>query len=230
MISVCMATKNGATYLSEQLGSILSQLAKRDELIISDDCSTDDTSLIISSMKDSRIKVLRSPKPLGVAKNFETALRQSSGDLIFLADQDDVWFPEKTAVMKQHLNHNDLVISDCIITDKELRPIRNSFFEMNGSRSGLLKNLVRNSYMGCCMAFRRNVLDRALPFPEQISVHDFWIGLVAEKYYQIEFINRPLMFHRRHTVNASTTSDKSRTPLGLRLQNRYRLIQNIITR
>lgn len=100
MISVCVATYNGEKYLQEQLDSILIQLAPDDELIISDDFSTDKTRSILDSYRaDPRIKLLEGPQK-GIIKNFEHAINQASGDLIFLADQDDVWLPDKVADTK----------------------------------------------------------------------------------------------------------------------------------
>src|SRR5688572_3666270 len=99
MVSVCMATKNGGEYLEEQINSILVQLNPEDELIISDDCSTDNTIAIVQSYKDHRIKLFQNKIPKGISKNFETSLQLSKGDYIFLADQDDVWLPRKHDVM-----------------------------------------------------------------------------------------------------------------------------------
>lgn len=96
MISVCIATYNGEKYLKEQLDSIIPQLTAQDELIISDDGSKDTTMEIIKryAANDSRIKVYKGPGK-GVIANFEFAINQTQGEFIFLADQDDVWLPEK---------------------------------------------------------------------------------------------------------------------------------------
>src|SRR5688500_13094934 len=95
MVSVCMATKNGATFIKEQLDSILPQLATDDEIIISDDCSGDDTLTVIRAFQDPRIRLLESSSEKGITRNFESSLNASKGDYIFLADQDDVWLPGK---------------------------------------------------------------------------------------------------------------------------------------
>ena len=90
-----MATYNGSRYIKEQIDSILSQLSALDELIISDDHSTDSTYKIIKSYNDNRIKFYLNELEKGVTHNFENALLHSKGDTIFLADQDDVWNKEK---------------------------------------------------------------------------------------------------------------------------------------
>ena len=97
MISVCIATYNGAEYLREQVESILSQLEEEDEIVVSDDSSTDTTIEILQSFGDRRIKIFKNPAK-GFVRNFENALRQAQGDFIFLSDQDDVWLPNKVAV------------------------------------------------------------------------------------------------------------------------------------
>ena len=101
MTSVCMATYNGQKYLREQIESILCQLSANDELVISDDHSTDSTVDIIRSYGDSRIKMYANELTKGVTHNFENALNKSKGDIIFLADQDDVWLPNKISKMEK---------------------------------------------------------------------------------------------------------------------------------
>jgi glycosyltransferase involved in cell wall biosynthesis len=108
-----MATKNGATFIGEQLESILAQLNSSDEIIISDDCSTDGTLEVIRSFQDPRIRILDSESERGITKNFEAGLMASRGDFIFLADQDDVWLPGKIKIMTNALEEYELVISDC---------------------------------------------------------------------------------------------------------------------
>src|SRR5690606_37158197 len=113
MVSVCMATRNGASFLKEQIESILPQLNRDDEIVISDDCSGDDTLTVIRTFQDSRIRLLESRSEEGITRNFEASLKASRGDFIFLADQDDVWLPGKVTRMKQALKNYDLVMSDC---------------------------------------------------------------------------------------------------------------------
>ena len=104
MVSVCMATKNGAKFIREQLDSILAQLDPSDEIIISDDASTDETISLIESYNDNRIRLLKNKLSVGISRNFEISLNVSKGEFIFLADQDDVWAPNKVEVMKMNLN------------------------------------------------------------------------------------------------------------------------------
>lgn len=227
MISVCMATYNGESFIKEQINSILPQLDSNDELLISDDGSTDQTISLINSYKDDRIKIINGPQK-GLIKNFESAIKKSRGEIIFLADQDDVWMPDKVNKMSSHLKNYDLVVSDCRVTDNNLNQIHESFFVLRGSRSGLTKNLIKNSYLGCCIAFRRNLLKKALPFPENIPMHDWWLGLVAEAYYNSCFIKEPLLLYRRHGNNNSPTSEKSKTGIMQMIHWRITLLVNIV--
>ncbi len=212
MISVCMATKNGEPFLAAQIQSILPQLSNVDELIISDDHSTDRSVEIIKQFNDNRIKLFTNTEK-GLISNFENSLRKSSGTYIFLADQDDIWESTKIKKMSEQLRTFDIVVCDCELVDEDLIQSNESFFELNGSRKGLINNLIHNSYMGCCMAFHRKILDKALPFPKNLLVHDGWIGLVGELYFTKNFVKEKLVLHRKHKDNASFTGTKSKSHL-----------------
>lgn len=82
--------------------------------------------------------------------------------------------------------------------------------------------------MGCCMAFNKKVLEKALPFPKGIPMHDIWIGLVAELYFKVVFINDRLVYHRRHNANASPTSFKSKSSFKQKLSHRYNLVKHLV--
>src|SRR6478736_5252574 len=227
MISVCMATKDGGRFLDKQLDSILPQLSYCDELIISDDHSTDDTFEIVKNYSDSRIRFFKNPKK-GIVSNFENSLKHSRGDFIFLADQDDVWMPDKIQQTLPYLNEYNLVLSDCTIVDDRLASLHSSFFDFNSSRKGLLQNLFHNSYMGCCMAFKRTILTKALPFPSRAMAHDQWLGLIAELHGRVFFYPEKLVLHRRHGKNASTTFQKSKFDFRDKFSHRLNLAASLI--
>jgi glycosyltransferase involved in cell wall biosynthesis len=222
MISVCMAVKNGGHYLRQQIDSILHQLSAEDELVISDDHSTDASISIIHSYRDPRIRVVVNPGK-GMLQNLENALLQCRGEFIFLTDQDDVWMPQRITMTSPYFTAYDLVVNDCKIVDSRLHVLHDSFFEFNRSGKGILKNLLRNSYMGCCMAFKRSLLVRALPFPSRIIMHDQWLGLVAERDFNTIFIPDQLVWHRRHERNASTTFYRSKYHLIDKFSHRLQL-------
>jgi glycosyltransferase involved in cell wall biosynthesis len=227
MVSICMAVRNGALFIQEQIDSILPQLALNDELIVSNDHSDDSTLEIIKAYHDSRIKIINN-KGSGVINNFENALLHAAGDHIFLADQDDIWHSHKVHSMCQFLDSYDVVVCDCSIVDINLKPESISFFQINKSKKGLLRNIVQNSYVGCCMAFKRVVLDKILPFPRNIPMHDIWIGLVAELHYSVFFLPEQLVLHRRHSNNASSTSQRSSQTLLKKVSGRIGLIGNLL--
>lgn len=230
MISVCVATFNGARHVVDQLQSILPQLSGDDEIIVSDDGSSDATVELVHSLNDSRIRVLCGAGGLGVVRNFERALGVACGNLVFLCDQDDVWLPNKVNVFVDALRSADLVVSDCHVTDSELRVTYSSFFFLHGSGPGVLKNIWRNSYLGCCMAFRREILKAALPFPQAVPMHDMWIGLLADAMYRVAFVEIPTLLHRRHGGNASPTAEKSHFGFARRVRYRADLVWALLKR
>ncbi|WP_295674725.1 glycosyltransferase family 2 protein [uncultured Mucilaginibacter sp.] len=207
IVSVCMATYNGEKYIYQQAKSILDQLSPNDELIVSDDGSTDGTLKVLEDFNDYRIKIYKNTGMKGPVGNFQNGLAYVTGDYIFLADQDDIWFDTKIKTMVALLKEYDLVICDCSIVDDSLNVIKPSYFEHANSGAGFLKNFKRNTYMGNCMGFRKKMLPLILPFPPAIPNHDLWIGVVADLFYKPYFLKEVLGMHRRHEKNASNTFD-----------------------
>ncbi len=229
MISVCIATYQGEKYIREQLASILCQLADDDEIIVSDDGSTDRTLDIIRQMADHRIKIVEGPHRHSPTLNFERALQEARGEYIFLADQDDVWKPDKVQVCMQWLKHYSCVVSDAEVTDHQLRLLHPSLYALMGVRPGRLYNTVwKNGYTGCCMAFRRNVLEASLPFPQDIPMHDIWIGNVAAYQYNVKFISEKLVLFRRHDHVISCNGKGSRFSLCQKIKFRINTIYHVI--
>lgn len=224
MISVCMATYNGEKYIKEQLSSILSQLSEKDEIIVSDDSSTDKTVEIIESFQDKRIKILKKNKFRQPNLNFENALKYSKGDIIFLSDQDDVWVENKVEIILNQLKKYDLIVSDAFITDEKLNITNESLFSEVNSNRGILKNIIKNTYYGCCMAFKRKVLKKALPFPKTREIgHDLWLGIIADRYFKVKFLKEKLIYFRRHE-NTLTTIKKSKRRLIVKLLGRVKVL------
>lgn len=224
MISVCLATYNGDAYVDAQLRSVLEQLSPEDEVVIADDGSTDRTVSVIEALGDPRIRVVATEGGLGVVKNFERAIVASRGDVIFLCDQDDVWLPGKVGRCVAALHSHLLVVTDCKVVDSQLNEIAPSFFRLRNSGSGMLHNLWKNSYLGCCMAFRRELLEYALPFPHGIPMHDMWLGMIAETKGRVAFLAGPLLLYRRHASNASDTAGKSSASIARMLADRIALV------
>lgn len=229
MISVCIATYNGEKYIREQLTSILPQLGRDDEIVISDDGSTDNTLHAIMAFRDERIKITEGPRLNSPIWNFENALKQTKGEYIFLADQDDVWKPNKVEVCMRWMQTYDCVISDAEVTDSELSMTASSLYQMLHVRTGKLYNACwKNGYTGCCMAFRRSILKLALPFPTDIPMHDIWIGNVAAFHYRVKFVNDKLIYFRRHNDTNSCNGKGSQYSRWQQLLFRWKIIKNLI--
>lgn len=206
MISVCLASYNGERFIRPQIESILHQLGPKDELVISDDGSTDSTILIINSYADPRIKLLHNKNRHGVNGNFENALRNASGDFIFLADQDDVWLPGKIVKCIEALQNADCVVHNAYLVDINLRHHNHNFFDSVNAKKGLIHNWIHNGYLGCAMAFRKEVLELALPIPDHATMyHDVWIGNIAAVKHRVEFIDFIGILFRRHENSTSIT-------------------------
>ena len=228
MISVCMASYNGEQYIRKQVESILANITSADELIISDDGSTDNTLEILKwySVQNTNIKILNGPK-LGVVKNFENAIKNAKGNIIFLADQDDVWEKNKVEVIINHFEQNDcwMVVHDARLIDESGKEIMSSFYSLRNSKSGLVKNFYKNSYIGCCMAFKKDLIEFALPFPSKIPMHDWWLGMISEVYSKSIFIEDKLIGYRRHSSNVTGINH---LPVTTMLKNRIFLFLELV--
>jgi glycosyltransferase involved in cell wall biosynthesis len=224
MNTVCVTTYNGERFIEQQIRSILSQVAAEDEVIVSDDGSTDNTLKIIDSIGDKRIRVRHSTAHY-FKDNFIEALREAKGDIIFLADQDDVWLPGKYEKCVEELKEVDLVCTNSRMTDGDLKVIEPNFFSIYHSGPGILKNALNNTYYGSCMAFRRTLLDYALPMPATREIgHDIWLGLVAEMTGKVQFIDTPYLLYRRHADTKTNTNGllhRSKRPLWKKVWSRF---------
>ncbi len=209
-ISVALAAYKGEQYIAEQLDSILPQLGEDDEIIVSDDLPGGETQKTVElyAYADSRVKYIKGVGK-GVAKNFENAISECCGDYIFLCDQDDVWLPDKVERVMAAFGDNVMaVLHNAKVSDENLNVVENSFFSVHYTRTGIISNILKNSYMGCCMAFDSRLKKVILPFPRNIPMHDQWIGLMAELHGRVNVINEPLIIYRRHghTVTGGSTS------------------------
>ncbi len=236
-ISVCIATYNGERFIQEQLASILPQLSPEDEVIISDDGSTDSTLDVVHSFEDSRIKVIQHKKRKAkftidyATANFENALMHASGDVIFLSDQDDVWMPSKVSTMLAALEENDIVMSDCTVVDSKLNVLHSSYYSTQRVfKTNLIYNIVKPSFLGSCMVFRREILDRALPFPLYGVGHDLWLGLIGLRFYKFQFIKQPLMNYRRHDQTVTDGGKTNSTSIWFKISYRLYVLKAVISK
>jgi glycosyltransferase involved in cell wall biosynthesis len=229
-VSVCMATFNGEKFITEQLTSVMGQLGQSDELVVVDDCSTDNTAHLIETFGDPRIQLIRHSANQGVVASFENAIQSASGEFIFLCDQDDLWAPGKVdefvATFRSHPEVS-VVVSDARLIGHAGETIAESNFINRRFRPGLVANLLHSRYIGCMMAFRSSLLPKILPFPRELDVlHDIWIGtknhVTGGKTF---FIDKPLTYYRRHGGNATGVS---RLTWKRRLRLRFDLLRALI--
>ena len=230
MISVCMATYNGEKYIKEQIDSILPQLADGDELVVSDDGSSDNTCDIVRAYGDTRIKLFFNNGYHGYVGNFENALHHAHGDYIFLCDQDDVWHPGKVEVVMRNLQKYDLVTHNAELVDENGVSMGKTYFDCTHKRIGFFSNLLETRHLGCCMAINRKVLNDALPFVSRKRGHDYWIGCVAELKYKVKFIDDVLIFYRRHRNNASSCSSNSKNSFKAKFLKRLDMAYSLFLR
>lgn len=238
MISVCMATYNGERFIKEQIDSILPQLSQDDELIISDDGSTDKTLEIIASYKDERIKLFHhnktgnkyypSLKVCYSTSNFENALNQSKGEYIFLSDQDDIWEKNKVVESLELLKKYDCVFHNFSEIDDAGNLINEKFYKKNPLSFNPLKDIVQLNIWGCCICFNREILNLSLPIPEKVPQHDTWIGLVAEKNGTCFWNDEALIRHRIYAGNTSFAGKKSENPFLLKIRYRLNILESLL--
>ena len=231
MNSVCMATYNGERYVQRQLESILKQLDSKDEVIIFDDCSTDNTREVINAMEDHRIHLYKNVQNMGVNKTFENALRKAKGDIIFLSDQDDIWLDNKVDFVLEYFQEHpevDMIQHDAEVVYENLEVIDKSFFHWRGHVGpSVMRNLIRDTHLGCCMAMRRDVIGDCLPIT-RIPYHDKWIGIIAPLTgHKVVFLPVVLIKYIRH-VGTSTSPLLQRRPLKKIITERIEYVKAVI--
>jgi glycosyltransferase involved in cell wall biosynthesis len=202
---IVLATFNGARFLPEQLESFLAQERPPDELLVSDDASTDETLAVIEGFARRApfpVKVSVNTERLGFIQNFATALALSEADLIFMSDQDDVWLPGKLHTMIAAAEeHPDklLFVCDAELVEEDLSATGLTIFgQKNPEAAG-----PRSSTYGCCFALRRELLDYVLPIPDGYDFHDKWIAHLAGDLGVLQPVDVPLQLYRRHGSNVS---------------------------
>lgn len=213
-ISIALCTFNGARYLQEQLDSILAQKRLPDELVVGDDCSTDETSEILNNFAAKSpftVKAQINERNLGVVENFQRTIERCSGDIIFLSDQDDVWDRNKIYDIAGEFEANertDLIFSDAELVDERLAPLNKRLWtqtfpeEIRASGQPLLEILLhKNVVTGATAAFRSRLCRLFLPIPNRVPnlLHDDWIALTAALFSEIRFIEKPLIKYRQHS-------------------------------
>jgi glycosyltransferase involved in cell wall biosynthesis len=218
-LSVALASRNGAPFIAEQLRSIFAQSVLPEEIVVSDDASTDETVSIVEAVfaefaaTPVRTRIIRNETPLGVRENFEQAMRACSGDLISLCDQDDVWHPirvERVTARFRGAPELLLLHSDARLVDATGGLLGYTLFEALGISAADITSIHeerafsalmrRNLVTGATVVFRRGLLARALPVPAP-WMHDEWLAVIAAAVGRVDVIEAPLIDYRQHSTN-----------------------------
>lgn len=221
-ISVVVATYNGEKYIRKQLDSIMKQTIMPDEVLISDDCSMDRTWEILQEYEkkySAVIKVFRNEKNVGYAANFWSLLRLAKGKIIFLSDQDDIWYTSKIEKMSKMINenHNILALSSSYELideqDRRYRDIRNVPFKNNQRLKKITweEFVIHPKYPGMTMAICKSLLDKiSLIELKEVPAHDWLLNHYASLYEGMYLWDVILSQYRQHQENVVGSSASNR--------------------
>lgn len=211
-VSVCLALYNGEKYITEQIDSILSQLDHiEDELIIIDDCSSDSSVEIINSYNSSYIHLYQNDRNIGYIKTFEKAICISKNSVVFLSDHDDIWVEGRLNKMYDKLQEADnwLVCSNFeTFNNKGESVVRFKTKLIQSKPEKFTRNILsifkgNIAYFGCTMAFRKELKNYIIPFPDYIDAHDLWISMTGNVLKKVVHLEDITILHRIHDNNTS---------------------------
>ncbi len=217
MISIAMATYNGARFIREQIESILTQTVQDFEVIISDDNSSDDTMNILKEyeIKDKRFRVYGNEVTIGFKNNFENAIRKCRGEYIALCDQDDIWLPNHIEMLLNAMKPGvQIVCGRSLFVDENNHelPLKYDYLLMYYppvSAEDVSRHIFlgRSTYQGASMLIRSSFFEKALPIPNDVDYHDSWFAILACFTGGLVYVNKPTMRYRRQTESV-TFSDR----------------------
>ena len=212
-VSVVMCTYNGERFASEQLYSILNQSYPLHEIIIVDDCSTDNTFKIVEAIakENNLIRLYKNSSNIGYNKNFEKALLLAGGDLIAISDQDDIWDTKKIETLIERSTEHTLLIYCNSVRFKDQLPVAPKADKMitpvTGSNPYHLA--IRNTVSGHAMIIKKELLQLALPFDPNVY-YDWWLAIVALCNGGIQHVPLTLVYQRAHDNNITLKRGISR--------------------
>jgi glycosyltransferase involved in cell wall biosynthesis len=222
LISIALASYNGAKYIEQQIDSILNQTIKDIEIVVSDDVSTDNTLEILKGYQGKGyVRLLDNRQKLGVIKNFENALRHCIGQYVAFSDQDDVWLPkkmEKSLALIRSLENMYgsetpiLIYTDAIVVDESLNTISESYLgfkRLNPSNVELRHLVVENVPTGCTMLMNRPLANLVSTIPAEVTMHDVFVSLTAACFGKMAYLDEPTLLYRQHQNNVLGLADKS---------------------
>jgi glycosyltransferase involved in cell wall biosynthesis len=249
---IVLSSFNGKEWIGAQVASIRAQTAARWKLYIRDDGSTDGTRELLSELAaaDPRVEVLPDEgRNLGPIASFGRLLQHAldRGErYVFLSDQDDVWLPDKCALMLAHMRASEaasgddvplLVHSDLSVVDGQLAPLHPSFMALQRIRGrddeAAVRVLVGNSVTGCASLCNAALLRCALPIPD-VGMHDWWLAVCAGAFGEIHFVDAQTVKYRQHGTNtvgarglARRARDMARNPREWWLTSARRFLRGL---
>ncbi len=215
-VSVIMATWNGTGYIGEQLDSLRRQTRQPEEVLIFDDCSADGTAEYIQEyiseydLRNWNIQV--NEINLGWKRNFVQAMKQAKGELIFLCDQDDIWYPEKIQEMTAAMQDRpEILVLACdyqvVYRDGAIRAkvYRKRGIEKRSEVAPyrFTRNFFKNPNPGCSFVIRKSFLNQVIDLWFAEAPHDEFLWLMAAMRDGAFFLNRKLMDYIRYGGNSS---------------------------
>ncbi len=209
LISIAVCTYNGENHLVEQLDSLINQTYKNLEIVIVDDCSTDNTYQIVESYqrKYSNILCFKNAENIGYNKNFEKALLLCSGDFIAISDQDDIWQLNKIEELHKHIGENWLVYSNSALIDEHGNHTGEVLVKREQQKQDFKSIILSNYITGHTMLLSKSFVDIAIPLP-QVGFYDWYLGFVAVYEKKAVFLNKNLTNYRIHPESVIRQMDK----------------------
>ncbi|MDB4145248.1 glycosyltransferase [Amylibacter sp.] len=230
--TIIMPVYNGIPYIKEQIETILPQLQECDDLLIVDDCSTDDTKQYLKRLsKDfhNRIVFIENAENMGILYNIKFLIINAKSNLIVFADQDDIWMPNKLETIRKSFQDPDLclLVHDaeyiCGNTTDMLNGVM-AYAHLNISKS-LTRNIMRNGFIGCCMAINRSHFSReTISKIPMVPMHDWFLSSYALlKNKKTKILCQSLIKHRRHAGNLT----KSNNSIWTKIKQRTVLVRHL---
>lgn len=216
-VDILLATFNGKKYLKEQLDSIVAQSFNGWRIIARDDKSIDGSKALLEEYQKQfpeNFKIIEDDLGnVGILKNFSLLMQHSTAPYIMFCDQDDLWLPDKILLTLEAMQASErnsppemplLMHTDLKVVDEHLNISAHSFWQyqnLNPQLDALNRLLLQNTVTGCTMMINRRLLDMALPIPEQVIMHDWWMALIATVFGKIIILDQATILYRQHAYN-----------------------------
>lgn len=230
-VDILLATYNGARFIAEQLDSLAAQTMDDWRLLVRDDGSDDGTLDIVrdwAARSGRDVVVVEDTRGgLGPAQNFAALMDISTAPYFAFCDQDDVWLPEKLALLLDRMRAEEaragagvpvLAFSDLHVVDGALCPTGQTFWQMSRVATdphgqSLLQAMLRSSATGCATLGNAALRAASLPIAAEARMHDWWVALVAQALGRCVAVPQPTVLYRVHGGNVMGVGDAGLLPM-----------------